>query len=75
MKEKIAIWLLKSSMKRNIRIAKHLYWLKGTVDESWGPPEKVEKEKKLLHSKAAKYESAAKTIQRIIHIYNASKSI
>lgn len=75
MKEKIAFWLLKSSMERHARIARRLYWLKSTVDESWGAPEKVEQEKKLLHAKAKKHESFARTIQRIIHIYNASKSI
>ena len=75
MKERIAFWLLKSATKSHLRVAKHLYWLKGTVDESWGDPEKVKHEKKILHDKAVQRENAARCLQRIINIYNASKSV
>lgn len=75
MKERIAMFLLKSAAVKHIKTAKHLNWLKDTIHDDWGTPEKVKKEKQSLIDEAEKHENAARRIQRIINIYNANKSI
>lgn len=75
MREKIAILLLKSAAKRHLRTARHLRWLMNGINNEWGTPDKIAKEKELLRSDAEKHENAARRIERIIHIYYASKSI
>ena len=75
MRERIAIFLLKSAVKKHLKIAKHLHWLKNSIYDEWSTVDNVHKEKEKLRLDAEKHENAARRIQRIINIYNASKSI